>query len=386
MGREDSTGYKKVPTPADYEAPKWQGTPEENLEMLRAAMVFFGASDIGTGELDSHHKKLVGLYGDNISQNYFPYGDSPNWPPPDSVIQPIVFKDVPEFSYDPTTFTTTIPSNKSIYTIGYTIPQSNEMMRTAPSSGLWSAANAARYRLRENARTSTQAFIRGIGYQSLHDSPYRGFLGLASCTLSGLVEQSRHTIMGISPEHGSTVGLYDMMTDLPLPHSHPIDAGINRFCDSCGVCAEHCPPGAIEPKGGREKSWEVPPSSVTPKWDPFPGLGFDPMGAGESEYFKTGRKTYWTDMISCQLFARGLPNRCQLCFGVCVFNSQQGAMIHDIVRATSSTTGIFNSFFASMHGTFGYGLKEDEEKEDWWHMSLPSYGYSTIVGAEHGGY
>jgi reductive dehalogenase len=259
-------------------------------------------------------------------------------------------------------------------------------MRTAPRSSLWASANTSRYRLRENVRGCTQAFLKGIGYQSLHDSPYRGMLGNATAVLCGLTEQSRHTIMSISPEHGSTVGIYDMMTDLPLPHTHPVDAGINRFCDSCGVCAEHCPPGAIEKKGGREKSWEPPASSITPKYDPHPGLGFSPMGAGESEYFKLGRKTYWTDMISCQLWARGIANRCQLCFGVCVFNSQQGAMIHDFVRGTAATTGIFNSFFAQMHGTFGYGLKEGEEKEDWWHMSLPAYGYSTTVGSTHGGY
>jgi reductive dehalogenase len=220
----------------------------------------------------------------------------------------------------------------------------------------------------------------------MYDEPYRGMPSIASAVMTGMVENSRHTIMSISPEHGPTVGLYELTTDLPLEHTHPIDAGIFRFCDSCGVCAANCPPGAIEPKGGREKSWEPPASAITPKWDPHPGLGFNPMGAGESEYFKIGRKTYWTDMISCQLWARGIANRCQLCFGVCVFNSQKGAMIHDIVRGTAATTGIFNSFFASMHGTFGYGLKEDEAKEDWWDMSLPSYGYDTTVGAKHGGY
>ena len=61
-------------------------------------------------------------------------------------------------------------------------------------------------------------------------------------------------------------------------------------------------------------------------------------------------------------------------------------MIHDIVRSTAATTSLFNSFFASMHKTFGYGLKEGEEKEDWWEMDLPSFGYSTTVGAAHGGY
>jgi hypothetical protein len=72
--------------------------------------------------------------------------------------------------------------------------------------------------------------------------------------------------------------------------------------------------------------------------------------------------------------------------GVCVFNSYGGSMIHDVVRATAATTSLFNGFFANMHATFGYGLKEGEEKEEWWDMSLPSFGYSSTVGARHAGY
>jgi len=52
-------------------------------------------------------------------------------------------------------------------------------------------------------------------------------------------------------------------------------------------------------------------------------------------------------------------------------------MVHNVVRATASTTGLFNSFFARMHGVFGYGLKKGEEIEEWWDMSLPSYGWDT---------
>lgn len=50
-------GPKRAHTPERLGVPKWQGTPEENTRMLRAAMRFYGASDIGTSELDSKHKK-----------------------------------------------------------------------------------------------------------------------------------------------------------------------------------------------------------------------------------------------------------------------------------------------------------------------------------------
>ena len=371
-----------IKTPEELGVPKWQGTPEENFHMLRAAMTFFGAANIGAAELDTHHKKLIGLYGDNISQTYWPFGSSPKWPPPDTVTQPIQFADQPVFSFDESKGLTKIPANIPLWSVAYSVPQSHELMRTTPASGLFAAANITRYRLRENLRLSTQSFLRMLGYQMMYDDPYRGIPGNAGAVLTGLTENSRHSLMSISPEHGSTVGIYDMMTDLPLEHTKPIDAGIWRFCKSCGVCAKFCPPGSIEPKGGREPSWEPYTTSVTPKFPELPGYGF----GTEPETAKLGRKTYWTDMISCQLFARALPNRCQLCFGVCTFNAQYAAMVHDVIRSTASVTPLFNSFFASMGENFGYGLKEGEEKEEWWDMNLPAYGYSTGFYSEHGGY
>jgi reductive dehalogenase len=391
FGREDSTGgtmsrLNRAKTPEELGVPKWQGTPEENTKMMRAAMVFFGASDIGASEMDEHHKELIGIYGDNISYSYWPFGSSSKWPPPDSVTQPMVMRDVPKFSYDPATSTTTIPSNIPLYSLSYTIPQANEAERTAPASALFGAANTSRYRLRENVRGCTQAFIKGLGYQSLNDTPYRGIPSGFGCALSGLIEGTRHTMMFVSPEHGSTVGIFDLLTDLPVEPTKPIDAGIWNFCHSCGVCADYCPSGSIEPKGGREPTYEPWPSNITPYYPVLPGMGWSPQASGTSEYYKLGRKTYWSDMPGCRIYRDSLPHGCNLCMGACVFNRGQGAMIHDVVRATMATTGVFNSFFASMHGTFGYGLKEGEEKEEWWNMSLPSYGYSTTVGAKHGGY
>ena len=383
-GRNDSidgVNRDSVKTPEELGVPRWEGTPEENFKILRAAMVFYGASNIGTGELTEHQKKLVGLYGDNINESYLP----PKWPPPTTVTAPVNFASQPTFSFDAATRTTTIPDSIPIYTCSYTIPQSNEMWRTSPESFIMAAANSARYRLRENVRACTQAFIKALGYTSLHDEPYRAVPSIAGATLSGLTENSRHTIMGISPEHGSTVGLYELMTTLPLPHTKPIDAGIWRFCQSCGVCAEHCPSDSIVKKGDAEPSYTPPPSAITPKLPPFPGLGFDPMGAGEAEYFKLGRKTYWTDMVSCRLYNDSIANRCTLCFGVCTFNAENRAMVHEIIRSTTATTSLFNGFFASMHAAFGLGLKELDEKEQWWDMELPAYGYSTVRTSSTGG-
>ena len=381
---EDSrVGIFGLRTPADYGVPKWSGSPEENTRMMKAAMAFFGASDIGASEMDEHHKKLVGTHGDNIPQSYWPFGSSPKWPPPDSVTQPINFGS--NWDYDNATGTTTIPDH-GVYSISYIIPQSNEMFRTTPQSALFRASNISRYRLRENVRWSTQTFLRGLGYTCMYDEPYRGIPSAAGACLTGLTENSRQTNMALSPEHGSTVGLYEVLTDLPMEPTKPIDAGMWKFCQTCGVCAAHCPSDAIEKKGEREPSFEPYPPKLTAYWPELPGLGFDSPSPGEVEYNKVGRKTYWTDGVACRLFFDSIPCGCAICFGTCTFNSQYTAMIHDVVRATAATTSLFNGFFAQMSETFRMGLKEGEAKEEWWGMSLPSYSYDTSVGAKHGGY
>ncbi len=61
-------------------------------------------------------------------------------------------------------------------------------------------------------------------------------------------------------------------------------------------------------------------------------------------------------------------------------------MVYQVVRGTVATTPLFNSFFASMHQTFGYGLKTGEDIGGWWDMSLPSYGFSSTIMARHMGY
>ncbi|XUX00745.1 MAG: reductive dehalogenase [Dehalogenimonas sp.] len=378
-----SSGYSK--SPELYGVPRWEGTPEENFKMMKAVFRMFGASDVGTQEWDENHKKLVGLYGDNISQSYFPYEGKTTWPPPDTVIRPVVFGNQPKFSLDLAKGVLTIP-NVPLWSISYTIPQSNEMFRTGPISAIAGAANNARYCLRQNLRARTQMFLKNIGYQSANDTPYRYFPAGAGSQLSGLVENGRHTNVSISPEHGSTIGIFELHTDLPIQSTKPIDAGIWKFCATCGVCAENCPSGAIVKKGQAEPSWDPPASSVTPKHPPLPGLGFSPMGEGESEYFKTGRKTYWSDMILCSKYRSAAPTGCRFCNGSCVFNQNKGSMIHDIVRGTISTTSLFNGFFAQMEKTFGYGPKGGDAIEEFWDMDLPAYGYSTDINTYHGGY
>jgi len=60
----------------------------------------------------------------------------------------------------------------------------------------------------------------------------------------------------------------------------------------------------------------------------------------------------------------------------CTFNTGSAA-IHDYVKATLATTPVFNGFLAQMDITFGYGLRELDEKARWWELAQPTYGFDS---------
>ncbi|XUX00497.1 MAG: reductive dehalogenase [Dehalogenimonas sp.] len=369
-------GQKKVTTPEERGVPKWSGSPEEATKMVRAAMMFYGSSAIATAEVNEHHQKLIGLTGENQGTAYM------HKEPPTTSTKPLVFANQPDFSFDDKTGITYLP-NVPLYSITWLQPQDNEMNRRRPTT-LGRLAQT-RYRLRELPRACTQAFIMGLGYQSMLDEPYRAIPSDAGAVLGGLAENSRHSIMAISPEVGAFGGYFDFLTTLPLAPTKPINAGIWRFCQTCGFCADKCPSESITKVGEAEPSWEVRPSKTNPA-DKLTGEYWSTLrqDAG-GEFHKMGRKTYWTDMPSCQIYVRSVAT-CNVCWGNCVFNSANSAMIHQVVKATASTTSLFNGFFAAMYPSFGYGMKEGDDIEEWWDMYLPSYGFDSTMYTTHMGY
>ena len=145
------------------------------------------------------------------------------------------------------------------------------------------------------------------------------------------------------PKYGTSLrGVNRMLTDLPLPATKPIDFGGYEFCKNCGICADNCPFGAIQTG---EPTWEHP--------SPWNGQGY--LG--------------WpADTSKCP--------HCPSCQGSCPFNSlEQGSAIHDLVRATVSTTSLFNGFFVIMENSFGYADKRDPR--DWFDLERPTWGIDT---------
>lgn len=354
-------GPQKVATPQSINVPVWQGTPEENSRMLRSAVIFYGGGQVGFGVIDQKIKDKLVFTNHKGAANSI--GFIENFPPPLALGKSYVFEEVDVGYEGDTKFV--LPSNKQLYEFCFTVPMSKDMFRTANESQIMYSANLSRYRLFGNIQNCIQEFIRSLGYTCYgYASPFSGMMpAIASAQLTGLTEGNRNNGFCTSPEYGPIIGVFSLVTDMPLEPTNPIDAGIWRFCQTCTKCADACPVNAI-------------PKDHEPTWD-LPNI------YGKADIVHSpGRKQYWTNAVDCWLFLTEY-NGCGACMATCTFNTNS-APIHEIVRATLSTTPALNSFLWQADKFFGYGLHED--KEAWWDLSLPVYGFDSAATSSHGGY
>ncbi|AKG54217.1 reductive dehalogenase [Dehalogenimonas sp. WBC-2] len=352
-----------VKTPEQMGFPQWTGTPEEAAHMLRAAAIFYGAGQVGFAKLD---QKLVFTYskGEANSTKYIG-----SWPPPLSAARRIDIEDVDQGWDDGEVVH--LP-NKPLWEISVMIPMARDAWRTAQSdrsSGPAAAANSSRYRIMEIVQPCIQGFIKSLGYTCY--GYFEGSGGIvpaqASAVLTGIAEMGRHSEAVIDPEYGANMGYYSLLTDLPLAEENPIDAGIFRFCHSCHKCANQCPSESISHDS--EPSWEVTQGIGTPY--KIPNINQVP-----------GKKLFWTDMHSCMKYRT--IHGCNVCRPNCTFNVNSGAMAHQVIKSTISTTPLLNDFFYKMGEVFKYGA--DKDPELWWDHQLPTFGFETTSTTYDGGY
>ena len=353
-------GPKLTKTPEERGVPKWTGSPEEATHMLRAAMRFFGASAVYPGELNGTHRNLINATDRN---------------------KPIVFEDV-EDGYE-TNEKFVLPANKELFEIGYSIAENREAHRSGPTY-LRGAANGARYRMNTLTMALTSEFLRALGYICDAQTVYPITSGNGAACLHGGAEQARTSWFSIDPERDTITGRYELITDMHLAPTPPVDAGIFRFCHDCGHCADVCPSQSVSHE--KEPSWETPLSPYTN--NPNPGHRW--------------KKIFWNNYATCNNWITASGTGCYICRASCVFMSSQAAMVHNLTRATLSTTPILNGFFASMFNVFDYGQKNEkgemvgltwenyarkaERGESWWDMSLPTFGTDSTLGTRDHGY
>jgi len=342
---ETSTGtYSKVQdpfqprplSPEDWGVPCWQGSPEENAQMLRAALRHFGADQVGFLELDEHIRKLVYSFDARDGKT-------------------LEFEDV-DVAYE--TDNKRVIPNRARWVIIFTVQLSEELIKRnagqAPTA-LSSSTTGMAYARARNIMDRLQTFLYVLGYQGLMGTWYNGLaIAPALGVMAGLGELSRLNKM-ISPEYGPLQRIFKVITDLPLAPTKPIDAGIMRFCRTCKKCAEACPAGALSTE--TEPSWEV----VGPWNNP-------------------GHRTYFQDGPKCRTWWSVNTVGCATCLAVCPFSRKDKSFIHKVVAPTVSITPLLNGFFTRMHTAFGY--KTTREPESWWDLNLPPHGINTVKGTQ----
>jgi ferredoxin len=114
------------------------------------------------------------------------------------------------------------------------------------------------------------AYIRMMGFSARahHLYNYR-VLAVPVAVDCGLGELSRAGFL-LTREFGLGLRLAVVTTDMPLAHDQPVDIGVQAFCNTCELCAEHCPIGAI-PGGDKVeyngiKKWKLDEAKCYRYW------------------------------------------------------------------------------------------------------------------------
>ena len=319
--------------------PRWEGTPQEHARMIRAALRFFGAAQVGFVELNENTRKLIYKYDGLDSKR-------------------IEFENVDK-PYE-TDKKRVIP-DKARTVITFSVQMSEELVKRKKSggmpTGLSSAATGMAYGQAKNIVDRLQNFLHVIGYMGLNGSWYNG-LGIAPAfgVLAGLGEMGRINRM-ISPEYGPLQRIFKVVTDMPIEPTKPIDAGIMNFCRTCKVCAENCPSNTLSKK-------------TDPYWEPV------------GPWNNPGHKTWYEDSPSCWSWWNSSAAGCSTCFAVCTFSKKNKSLIHDLTKIAIAKNKVMpdqvNRFFTKMDEVFGY--QEQKDIEQWWDLDMPPRGGTNAKG------
>jgi reductive dehalogenase len=146
----------------------------------------------------------------------------------------------------------------------------------------------------------------------------------------------------VNPFLGAHFRLAAVTTDMPLVHDKPIDFGLQDFCETCKICAEACPAGAID-KGTRRIATDI--------------VRDGPHGLG-------GHSRWLVDTIRCRTYWATNGISCTICMVACPW-SKPDNWIHNVARPIAAFGGQpAGSILSQMEQTF-YGPYTKEPDPSW---------------------
>jgi len=119
-------------------------------------------------------------------------------------------------------------------------------------------------------------FIRKLGYAARPHTPGMDYdlMVVPVAIDAGLGEQGRNGCL-ITPEFGANIRPAIITTNMPLSYDKPIKFGVDKFCDTCKICADKCPSGSISKRDKSivrgYKRWSINVSTCYNFW--FSNLG-----------------------------------------------------------------------------------------------------------------
>lgn len=205
--------------------------------------------------------------------------------------------------------------------------------------GISGASTGLGYSMQAVLANLLAVFIRGLGYQAV-PSGNDTALSIPLCIAAGLGELGRMGLL-ITKKYGPRVRICKVFTDLPLHYDDPTLFGVERFCQTCKKCADHCPSKAI--------SYE------------------DKTNEGPSISNFSGVRKWYIDPERCFLFWNKNWMDCNNCIRACPFNKPHG-LLHDTVRFFIKQLPVFNRFMILMDDLLGYGRSLSSSEKDFWEV------------------
>ncbi|MGB2843876.1 MAG: reductive dehalogenase [Candidatus Aminicenantaceae bacterium] len=205
--------------------------------------------------------------------------------------------------------------------------------------GISGASTGLGYSMQAVLANLLAVFIRGLGYQAV-PSGNDTALSVPLSIAAGLGELGRMGLL-ITKKYGPRVRICKVFTDLPLHYDNPTLFGVDRFCQTCKKCADHCPSKAI--------SYE------------------DKTNEGPSISNFSGVRKWYIDPERCFLFWNKNWMDCNNCIRACPFNKPHG-LLHDTVRSFIRQLPVFNRFMILMDDLLGYGRSLSSSEKDFWEV------------------